>query len=406
MSDKMRSLYVSYNGMTEPLGQSQVVPYLHGLARAGWTIDVVAFEPPTASADDLQRVVDDLARDRITYRYARRSPSHAPAMKAFEIARAFSTLIARSLAARPRIIHARSHLPALAAHAAATLVPGARFLFDCRGLLGDEYADVGWWSRDSLKYKTLKRVEKHLFARADAVVTLTERLRRWLLDEHLVDARTPTEVIPCCVDMERFPLSATLRQDARARLGAGERFVLAYSGTLGSWYREVEMARLYAALRKKRPSLFLVLTRSPSEKLREELRALGVPDEEVHLRAVPPREMADALAAADAGVSFIEPCFSKMASSPTKVAEYLALGLPVAMNRGVGDCDLMIADCPAAIDAGHLTNESIAAAADRLSSMSWTTADREAAREYARTHFSVEEVGVARYRRLYERLSG
>ena len=45
-------------------------------------------------------------------------------------------------------------------------------------------------------------------------------------------------------------------------------------------------------------------------------------DQDVLIRQVPPQEMPLMLAAADAAISFAEPRFSKIASSPTKIAEY------------------------------------------------------------------------------------
>ena len=38
-------------------------------------------------------------------------------------------------------------------------------------------------------------------------------------------------------------------------------------------------------------------------------------------------------------ISFIKPFYSKIASSPTKYAESLAMGIPVISNRGIGDID-------------------------------------------------------------------
>ena len=40
----MNALYVSYDGALDPLGRSQVVPYLEGLAARGWRFDLVTFE--------------------------------------------------------------------------------------------------------------------------------------------------------------------------------------------------------------------------------------------------------------------------------------------------------------------------------------------------------------------------
>jgi glycosyltransferase involved in cell wall biosynthesis len=396
-----RALYVSHTGMSEPLGRSQVVPYLKGLARAGWELEVVAFEPDGADPAEVTR---ELLADGIRYAFSRRSPSHALAVKAAEAGQAFARLLRRALAARPAIVHARSHLPAAAA-ALVTRAVGARLLFDCRGLLADEYVDAGHWRKDSLRYRMVKRAESLLFARADGVVTLTERLRDWLRLQGLLGARVQTAVIPCCVDLDRFDADEATRARARMLLGAGDRFVLVYSGSLNSWYCEEEMARFYAAVRRIRPSLFAVFTRSPSERLRSALQKAGVPDGEVRIEAVSPSEMPLRLSGADAAVSFIQPCFSKMASSPTKVAEYLALGLPVALNRGVGDVDRLLGN-DATVDAGAMGGDQLRVAAERLTSLTPTQRVREQARRLAQKEFSADEVGVARYRDLYERLAG
>src|SRR6056297_173460 len=39
-------LYISYDGMTDPLGQSQVLPYLKGLTGKGYRITLLSFEKP------------------------------------------------------------------------------------------------------------------------------------------------------------------------------------------------------------------------------------------------------------------------------------------------------------------------------------------------------------------------
>src|SRR5688500_3495796 len=44
--NRLNILYLSYDGMTDPLGQSQVLPYLGGLAKAGHRIALVSFEKP------------------------------------------------------------------------------------------------------------------------------------------------------------------------------------------------------------------------------------------------------------------------------------------------------------------------------------------------------------------------
>ena len=42
--DLTHVLYISYDGMTDPLGQSQVLPYLSGLSKEGFKFHLISFE--------------------------------------------------------------------------------------------------------------------------------------------------------------------------------------------------------------------------------------------------------------------------------------------------------------------------------------------------------------------------
>ena len=43
-STKMKTLYLSYDGLTDPLGQSQVLPYIMGLGDKGFRFAIITFK--------------------------------------------------------------------------------------------------------------------------------------------------------------------------------------------------------------------------------------------------------------------------------------------------------------------------------------------------------------------------
>ena len=47
-----RALFISYNGMLESLGQTQVIPYLSELATQGVRVTLLSFEKPKAFTAD------------------------------------------------------------------------------------------------------------------------------------------------------------------------------------------------------------------------------------------------------------------------------------------------------------------------------------------------------------------
>jgi glycosyltransferase involved in cell wall biosynthesis len=391
--------------MTEPLGQTQVLPYMIGLAGRGVEVEILSFEP---SGTDRALIEDQLTRLKaqgIGWCPLVRSPSHATARKAWEIGTAFRRGLAMALVRRPDIVHARSYLPAAAADAISSIVPGAKLLFDLRGMLGDEYVDGGNWSRGSLRYRVLKLYERRLFRSAHGIVTLTRALRHYLRTESTVPDTTPIQVIPCCVDVDRFRIDPDARTRTRAALGLEGRVVVIYAGTLGSWYMAKEMASFVSAVRRRRRDVaWLVLTHADPSELIALARAAGLGAPDLVVRKTPPKEMPSMLAAGDVGLSFIRPCFSKMGSSPTKVAEYLASGVVAVVNGGVGDMGDLAGTDGCVVLPALLSTEDIDRGAMSVCALIEQPYARraESARRIALDRFSVRGVAVPRYEQLYE----
>ena len=407
----MRSLYVSQNGMAENLGQSQVLPYLRGLARRGVDIELVSYELPGVSAELLEELSGNLAKDGIRWHPLVRTVGTSIDVKVGEAAKGAALALRRGLVRRPDIVHGRSYFATAICDVVREVSRRPKLLFDCRGMIGDEYVDCGHWTRDRLEYRLVKTYERRLFRRSDGMVVLTRALARWLREERKLGPRPLVEVVPCCVDMERFRPMDDARERLRRELGLGDDFTLLYAGSLGTWYLEPEMARFAAIVRARLEAVgrrvsFVCLTPSDASSLRAELERVGFPAANVIVRKVAPKQMPEYVSIGDVGISFIQSCFSKKGSSPTKVAEYLACGNVVVVNGDIGDqADLAIEkeacvvlrDFSAdEIDRGARVAVDLAGRA-RPSRVASTTAA-------ARRHFGLEEVGVARYAGLYDAL--
>jgi glycosyltransferase involved in cell wall biosynthesis len=120
--------------------------------------------------------------------------------------------------------------------------------------------------------------------------------------------------------------------------------------------------------------------------------------------SVPARLVPSYLAAADAGLSFIKPCISKLASSPTKNAEYLACGLPLIINAGIGDSDALVNDWKAGVLLEEFTDQEYTRIGDLIQTIAAEPDARTKARAVAREVFDLETIGAQRYAALYERV--
>ncbi|HEY0705475.1 MAG TPA: glycosyltransferase [Polyangia bacterium] len=337
----MRSLFITYDGLLSPLGQSQILPYMRGLRARGHTITILSFEQgenTTGAAQvELRRQLEREGISWVALRY-HKSPS-APAT-AYDVLQ--GAAMARFLVGRDRIqiLHARSYVPTLMA----LLVAGPRrVIFDMRGFWADERVDGNIWDRSralpNAVYKLAKGLERWGLRRADHVVVLTHAAGRLLGDiPGVTKPLPPVSIIPTCVDLERF-IPATDKAAARKILGLPSGRILVYQGSIGTWYMLAEMVAFVKEAKRRWPDLlWLVLAPTEHDRFRKECADAGlVEGADYRIQALPHKEVPRWVATADAALFFIRPSYSKLSSCPTKFGECLACGIPVVANTGVGD---------------------------------------------------------------------
>jgi len=402
-------LFISYNGMLEPLGQTQVLPYLRELSKRGVNFTLLSFERAQAFTVAGRRQCEELKRDlhaeKIDWhwlRYHQRPSLPATMYDVWAGIRYAGKLVRRK---KIELVHARSHIPATIALALKRKF-GIKMIFDVRGLMAEEYVDARHWPEGGLRYRITKAAERKIFAATDAVVTLTERIwpiiKEW---DGLKGRAVHHAVVPCCVDLSLFNFSAAQREKVRAELGLENRFTLVYSGSLDGWYLTEDMADFFARVVQKESDAHLLwLTKGSRERVRQLMSARGIGENNFSVRAVSPKEVPSYLAAGDVGIAFIKRCFSKLASSPTKNGEYLACGLPIVINSGIGDSDELVNGSQAGIAIDDFGAQDFENAWVGIQQLVSDPDIKAKARALAERVFDLEAVGAERYARLYEEI--
>ena len=397
-------LYLSYDGLLEPLGQSQVMTYLLRFARA-CEVTLLSYEKPQDLRDAAAvRALADRCQDAgirwIRLRYHKRPTLPATA---WDVLAGIVVGWRACRISRAQVVHARGYVPAAIAWTLKRCL-GVRFLFDMRGLWADEKVDAGHWRRGSFLYRLAKRWERRFFEQADGIVSLThagvESVRSL---GYAIPSATPIRVIPTCADLAAFAPGPKL-PGLLERLPAGDGPVIGCVGTLSGWYLRTETLAYLAWLARELVGCrILFVTQEPHEALRRDALEAGVPDGRIAICTAPFREMPDYLRLMDLGVFFIKPCFSKTASAATKLAEFLASGVPVVINGGIGDSASIVDGHGAGLVLADVAPAAFAAHRDALQRLLQDPSRRERCREAARRYFDVEQ-GAARYLELYHQL--
>lgn len=391
-------LYVSYDGMLEPLGQSQVLAYLERLAHDR-PIHLLSFE----KAEDWAKVTERhalcarMATAGISWHPLRYHKRPSAIATAWDIAQ--GTALGWWLTMRHRLclVHARSYVPSVMALVIKRLT-GARFVFDMRGFWADERIDGGLWPSGGRMYRAAKWFEKRFLLSADHLVSLTHAAVKEIRQfDYLQDRMPPVTVIPTCADLTRFaPIQG-------ARTGG---FVLGYVGSAGTWYEFDAVVACFAQLRQQRPdSRFLIINHNAHDYIRERLTIGGIPGDAVELRAATHAEIPLQMARMNAGIFFYKPSYSRAACSPTKLGEFLGCGLPCLSNSGVGDMAEVLESEQVGVAIRSFAPAAIAAGLQALLALADDPDTAPRCVAAAHQHFSLEE-GVRRYQAVYDQLDG
>lgn len=389
--------------MLEPLGQSQVLPYIIRIAEAGTAFWLVSFEKPSdlERADAMHRLRQQLAALHIRWVPLRYHKSPSVPATLWDICRGVFVAVWLCVHHRIGIIHVRSYVPAVIGSIVKTVIR-RKLIFDMRGFWPEERVDGALWPADGTLFRAAKRCEGWLLRQSDAIVVLTNRARAILLAAPYrshIGSGVRISVIPCCTDVSRFGTS-----EPSARPSSGHKTIV-YAGSVGTWYMLDEMLDFLAAIRQADPDLhLLILNRNEHSTIAARLREKGLTDEAVTVVAVDVADMPRYLESAFAGFYFIRPCYSKLASSPTKLAEYLAAGLPVIVNLDIGDSSDMVAEHRLGVVIQSFeTDEYRRRWAEFQQLVDGDPGIRDRCRAMARTSLSLE-YGAAQYLSVYETL--
>jgi glycosyltransferase involved in cell wall biosynthesis len=398
-------LYISYDGLTDPLGQSQILPYVIYLSKRGYQFTILSFEKKDRFNKE-RHIIEAIAKnsniDWVPMTFTAKPPVLS---KIYDRYRMWRTALKLYRNEKFDLVHCRSYI---AAEMGLRLKKkfGVKMLFDMRGFWADEKVDNGQWNMQKTFYRRLyqhyKKKEKEFLLAADGIVSLTNAAKKYLLDQPQYK-RLPIEVIPCCADLGHFDFHKVSAEEVNAlrkSLGIDSKSkVMIYLGSTGGWYMTKEMLRFFKTLLETYPSyVMLVLTKDDADKLRNEAAQLGIKGNQLVITYSDRKRLPLFMALAKFSIFFIRNSFSKMASSPTKHAELMGMGIPVVCND-IGDTGNIIKETKTGIVANEFDKTSLEAAVKEIQQLEQL--NKEHIRNSATRFFDLE-VGAGKYLGLYK----
>jgi glycosyltransferase involved in cell wall biosynthesis len=404
---KKKVIYISYDGMTDPLGQSQVLPYLVRLSKAGYQFTLLSFEKKFRYEKEGKIIKSICASAQIDWHplfFTKNPPILSKIFDRWQMKRKANQLY---MLQRFDMIHCRSYIAAEMGLALKKKT-GVKFLFDMRGFWADEKVDGGQWNQQSWffrkVYRHYKQKEREFLTQADAIISLTTTAKEEM-QKRPENVNVTIDVIPCCADLELFNYS-NVREEEKVDLKKqlkidADKKVISYLGSVGGWYMTKEMFCFVKCLLDKHPEfVMLVLTKDEPAWVKAEAMQQGIPSDKLIITTAPREKMPLYISISNCSIFFIRPTYSKKASSPTKHAELMGMGVPVICND-IGDTGKVIEETKTGIMIREFSEAEYKSQIEKMSEV--LTISKEHIRQSAFKYFDLE-AGAAHYLQVYKRI--
>ncbi len=349
-------LYLSYDGITDPLGQSQILPYLKGLSQKEYSFFLIGFEKKDAYKKQKEVIENEIKGFDIQWipqKYHKSPPVLSTLYDTWMMKKTASKIVSEK---DIKIVHCRSYI---------TMLVGlylkrkfnVKLLFDMRGFWADERVDGNIWNLKNPLFKWIytyfKKKEMQFALESDHIVSLTHAGKEEMVSGNLFADKSvkinanKISVIPCATDLDLFDpekVSDSQVDKYKLKLGIGTNDkTLIYLGSLGTWYLVKEMLEFYKVWKVQHPEYkFLFVTKDNMNLVYQHCQELEIKTTEILHAAASRIEVPIYIKLADLGIFFIKPAYSKKASSAVKMGEMMAMGLLFVTNKGVGDADYYV----------------------------------------------------------------
>lgn len=428
MNDETKSiLYLTYDGITDPLGQSQILPYIEGLSKAGYLFSLISFEKPGRFKLLRRKLQARCNASNIDWHPIEYTKNPPVLSTLYDIDKMYNKALELNRLNQYKLLHCRSYIPSMVALKIKRKFK-TPFIFDMRGFWADERVDGKIWNLKFPLYKFIYRYfkvrERTFLLQAAAVVSLTHagkaEMENWLNNDPLfggsenyynydrvIAMKKKTTVIPCSTDTNHFNFER-ISLNKKKWLGAVHGIdtnleYLGYVGSLGTWYMGNEMLDCYAHILKSRPKLrFLFLSHDDLSQIRSKAESLGIPQSYIIQVAAERRQVPALMSLMTASIFFILPAYSKKASSPTKQGELMAMGIPIICNDHIGDTGNIIRKYGAGLVLDKFTEVEFEQVAKNWKSL--CAIDANKIRFGATEYFSLAQ-GVEKYIKIYSAIT-
>jgi glycosyltransferase involved in cell wall biosynthesis len=340
---KKNILFISDSSLRNPILRSQGLPFLYNLNHTNYKPFVLSFEETNlskAESLEIQSIIKKYDSKIDFLPVTINKKGILPSWLYFILKR--SKILYNIIRKYDiMLLHARSFNPAfLAIIIKIIFKPSIKVIYDNRGLYIDELIFRNALSKDSLKEKIYRTIEKIIINKCDQMVVVSNAYKSYIVEQwgnRNNNIINKTSMIPNRTQLNFNDSDIVLRQK---RLK--DRTICVYSGSSASWQGIDNFYTVFSLILNRIPAThFKILTYEPEVFLNHPPENIKLA-ERLIVEKIEFCDVKSKLINATFGIHLRKPDVVSRVSAPIKFAEYLSAGLPVIFREGIGDTEQII----------------------------------------------------------------
>ena len=319
---KKKIIYLSYDGILDSIGKSQILSYLLLLSKKNKVILVTFEKKEKIDTRKINILQKKLKKQNIIWHYNIFTKKKNIILFLNIILLQFK-IIFFIIKYDVKIIHLRSTILGFLVLLPIFLL-NTKLIYDIRGFWVDERVDRQGWSKNSFWFLFFRILEKKLYNKSSAIVTLTNESVNILSRKYKL-SKLIFYLIRTCVDIKKFTPPKNLVK---------KNFNLCYLGTVDTAYDFYKVFDLYKIILNHIPHCKFFIFNEDKKKLIHDIFLKNkIKKRNYLIKSCTASMIPSYLKKMNIGLFFLNKNFSIKASMPTKVGEFLSCGVPIICNN-------------------------------------------------------------------------
>lgn len=388
MSNK-EILFITYDGLLDHIGKSQILPYLIKLSERGFKFSILSYEKINKEKSELKKVEHLLSIRNI--KWYKLNYKRGKFQKIIRIIR--GSILVNSICKKNNInlVHCRTILSSIIYFFS---LANRKFIYDMRSFSG-QWVDTRAIKKNSLLELFFKKMEDYQINKASGIVVLDQSGEEYLKSKYKINFLC--KVIPTSTNLRNYKYKQRTKKNTINFVFLG--------GVLYPYLPYEALIFIDQLISNGIDCKIDFINNGDHSKIREICEKANFSLERVTIKELRYEKIPNELIKYDCGLVFIDKGKWLKMSSPTKIGEYLAAGLFVLCLEGLNVTDRLAKTYESieCIRSDSLIKKISNVKAQKLIEKIKNPNVPKLSREVAKKEYSLD-IAIEEYERLYNKI--